>query len=105
MAFALLAALLTGILFGLAPAIHVSAGALHDALKDANRGSSAGRGRNLVRSGLVVSEVAFACVLLVGAGLLVRSFLRVLNVNLGFRPERAAAVRVDPSVRYSTQAI
>ena len=102
LAFALLAALLTGILFGLAPAIHVSAGALHDALKDANRGSSAGRVRNLVRSGLVVSEVAFACVLLVGAGLLVRSFLRVLNVNLGFRPERAAAVRVDPSVRYST---
>ena len=48
----------------------------------------------------MVSEIAFACVLLVGAGLLVRSFLRVLDVNLGFRPERAAAVRVDPDARY-----
>ena len=44
----------------------------------------------------MVSEIAFACVLLVGAGLLVRSFLRVLDVNLGFQPEHAAAVRVDP---------
>ena len=80
------------------------AGALHDALKDTNRGSTAGRGRNLVRSALVVSEIAFACVLLVGAGLLIRSFLRVLDVNLGFRPERAAAMRVDPTVHYTTGA-
>ena len=70
--------------------------ALHDALKDASRGSTGGRGRTWMRSALVVSEIAFACVLLVGAGLLIRSFLRVLDVNLGFRPERAAAVRVDP---------
>ena len=48
----------------------------------------------------MISEIAFACVLLVGAGLLMRSFLRVLDVNLGFRPERAAAMRVDPAARY-----
>ena len=50
----------------------------------------------------MVSEIAFACVLLVGAGLLMRSFLRVLDVNLGFQPERAMSVRVDPDSRYST---
>ena len=49
-----------------------------------------------MRGALVVAEIAFACVLLVGAGLLIRSFLRVLDVDLGFRPERAAAMRVDP---------
>jgi predicted permease len=48
--------------------------------------------------------VAFACVLLVGAGLLIRSFLRVLDVNMGFQAERAAAIRVDPDRRNSTQA-
>jgi predicted permease len=52
----------------------------------------------------VVSELAFACILLVGAGLLIRSFLRVLDVNLGFQPERAAALRVDPSYRISSFA-
>jgi len=104
LAFALLASILTGVLFGLAPALHVGAGALHDALKDTNRGSTASHGRNLVRNGLVVSEIAFACVLLVGAGLLIRSFLHVLDVNLGFRPERAAAIRVDPTVNYTNAA-
>ncbi len=53
----------------------------------------------------MVSEIAFACVLLVGAGLLMRSFLRVLDVNLGFSPERAASIRVDPSRHYSSQAL
>ena len=77
---------------------------LHDALKDTARGSTAGQGRNWIRGALVVSEIALACVLLVSAGLLVRSFLRVLDVNLGFRPEHAATVRVDPDASYSTQA-
>jgi len=104
LAFCLLAALLTGVVFGLAPALQVPANTLHDALKDSTRGSTAGTGRNWIRSALVVSEIAFACVLLVGAGLLVRSFLRVLDVNLGFRPEHAAALRVDPDASYSNQA-
>jgi predicted permease len=103
-AFCLLAAVLTGIVFGLAPALQVPASALHGALKDNSRGTTGGKSRNWIRSALVVSEIAFACVLLVSAGLLIRSFLRVLDVNLGFRPEHAAALRVDPDSSYSTQA-
>jgi predicted permease len=68
-------------------------------MQDASRGSSGGKGHAWVRDGLVVSELAFACILLVGAGLLIRSFLRVLDVNLGFQPERATALRIDPSFR------
>ena len=97
-------ALLTGIIFGLAPAFHTPATAMQDALKDSSRGSTEGKERSWIRSALVVSEIAFACVLLVGAGLLMRSFLRVLDVNMGFQPERAMSVRVDPDSRYRTQA-
>jgi len=100
----LLMAVLTGLVFGLVPALQVPAAAVHDSLKDTGRGTTEGKRHAWIRSTLVVSEIAFACVLLVGAGLLIRSFLRVLDVNLGFRPERAAAVRVDPSQRYSTAA-
>jgi len=102
--FTLLAALFTGVLFGLLPAIQVPAFAVQDALKDNSRGSIGGRRHSWIRSGLVVSEIAFACLLLVGAGLLIRSFLRVLDVNLGFHPERAAALRIDPSSRFSSAA-
>jgi len=102
--FTLLVAVLTGLVFGLLPALQVPAGAVHDSMKDATRGSSGGKRHNWIRAALVISEIAFACVLLVGAGLLIRSFLRVLDVNLGFRPERAAALRIDASSQYSTQA-
>jgi len=101
--FSLLMALGTGIVFGLAPAVSVKAAALHDALKDTGRGTTEGKHRQWIRGGLVVSEVAFACVLLVGAGLLIRSFLRVLDVNLGFQPERAAHVRVDADHNFDSQ--
>jgi predicted permease len=99
--FTLLLALVTGIVFGLAPALQSSEAALHDALKDATRGSTGGR-RTWVRNVLVVSEIAFACVLLVGAGLLIRSFIQVLDVDLGFRPSAAMTVRVDPDASYDT---
>ena len=102
--FTLLTAVLAGLIFGLVPALHIPATGLHDALKDTSRSSTAARGHAWARSMLVVSEIAFACVLLVGAGLLIRSFLRVLDVNLGFQPESAVAVRVDPSQQYKTQA-
>jgi predicted permease len=102
LAFTLLASILTGMIFGLAPAVHVPGATLHDVLKDTSRSSTGGRARSWIRSALVVSEVAFACVLLVSAGLLVRSFLDVLDVNLGFRPERAAALRVDPDPHMPT---
>jgi len=102
--FILVMAVLTGLIFGSAPALQVPAAVLHDALKDTSRSSTESKKRSWIRSSLVVSEIAFACVILVGAGLLIRSFLRVLDVDLGFRPERAAALRVDPDRRHSTQA-
>jgi putative ABC transport system permease protein len=101
--FTLVAALVTGLLFGLVPALQVQDLKLHDTLKDSNRGSSHGRGHAWIRGALVVSEIGLACVLLVGAGLLIRSFLRVLEVNMGFVPERAAALRIDPNSSYKTQ--
>ncbi len=97
--FALGLAVLTGLVFGLVPAVHMREGVLHDSLKDTGRGSTEGKSRSWSRNGLVVAEIAFACVLLVGAGLLIRSFLRVLDVDLGFHPEHAAALRVDPDSR------
>lgn len=101
--FAVLIAVATGLLFGLAPAWSASELTLHDALKETSRGSSQGRGHAWMRSALVVAEISLACVLLAGAGLLIRSFLRVLDINLGFVPERAAALRIDPSASYKTQ--
>lgn len=103
LAFAILIALATGLLFGLAPAWSASELTLHDALKDSNRGSSQGRGHAWMRSALVVAEISLACVLLAGAGLLIRSFLHVLDVNLGFAPEHAMALRIDPNDSYKTQ--
>ncbi|HET7260195.1 MAG TPA: ABC transporter permease [Candidatus Acidoferrum sp.] len=101
--FAVLIAVATGLLFGLAPAWSASELTLHDALKETSRGSSQGRGHAWMRSALVVAEISLACVLLAGAGLLIRSFLRVLDINLGFVPERASALRIDPSASYKTQ--
>lgn len=103
LAFAVLIAVATGLLFGLAPAWSASELTLHDALKDTSRGSSHSRGHVWVRSALVVAEISLACVLVAGAGLLIRSFLRVLDVSLGFHPERAAALRIDPNDTYKTQ--
>jgi predicted permease len=83
------------ILFGLAPALRTSGGNLQESLKDGGHGATEGRKHDRMRSTLVVTEIALACVLLVGAGLLLRSFLRVLDVDLGFEPSRAAAISVD----------
>ncbi len=102
LAFTLALAVITGVVFGLAPAVHARSGALHASLKDASRGSTEGRGRSRVRNILVVAEIAFACVLLVGAGLLIRSLVQVLDVDMGFEPARAATVRVDPEAQFAT---
>ena len=97
-------AIVTGLFFGLVPALHVPSDRLNDSLQDSARGSSAGRQHAWVRNAIVVSEIALACILVVGAGLLIHSFLRVLDVNLGFRPEHAVTLRVDPSgPGYDTQ--
>jgi predicted permease len=103
--FTLLIAVLTGVVFGLVPAIRASSLTLHAALKDSGRGSSQGKRHGWIRNGLVICEVALACVLLVGAGLLIRSFLRVLDVDLGFQPRSAGTLRIDPGRQYSTQAL
>ena len=99
--FILLAAVGSGVLIGILPALRVSAFSLSEEIHDASRGSSSGRRHTRIRDGLVVFEVAFTCVLLVGAGLLLRSLVKVLDVDLGFQPERAAALKVDPSFRIS----
>jgi predicted permease len=104
LAFITVMAVLTGLIFGSVPALHVPAAALHDSLKDTVRSSSSGKKHAWIRSALVVSEIAFACVLLVAAGLLIRSFVRLLDVTLGFQPAQATAVRIDPSARYGSQA-
>jgi predicted permease len=103
LAFTVLMAIAAGLVFGLAPAFQARSAAIHDSLKDASRGSTEGRGRRWMRSALVVSEIALACVLLVGAGLLIHSLVRVLEVDMGFDPSRAATIRVDPDSRYDTR--
>jgi predicted permease len=102
--FTLLAAVGSGVLFGLLPAFRVTGFSLREGLQEGGRGSSGGKRHAWIRDGLVVGELAFACILLIGAGLLIRSFLRVLDVNLGFQPERAAALRIDPSFRIRSVA-
>ena len=90
-----LVAVAAAVLFGLAPGLRMSRANLQEALKDSGHGTSEGRKHERLRSALVISEVALACVLLVGAGLLLRSFLRVLDVDLGFEPSHSASISVD----------
>ncbi len=95
LAWTLLIAVGAAVFFGLAPGLRISSGNLQETLKDSGQGLSASRRHDRMRSALVITEVALACVLLVGAGLLLRSFLRVLEVDVGFEPSRAAAISVD----------
>lgn len=101
LAFALALAVVTGMVAGLFPAFQVPERATHDSLKDSGRSGSEGRDKRWLRSALVVAEISFACVLLAGAGLLARSFLHILDVQLGFRPEQASSVRIDSSRRFA----
>src|SRR5256884_577373 len=95
-------AVLTGILFGLAPAWQGSRADLQDTLKDTTRGTTGGRAR--LRQGLVVAEVALTLVMLTGAGLLLRSFHRLQQVNPGFSHERVLSFRLDlPEKKYGKE--
>ncbi|PYT31359.1 MAG: hypothetical protein DMG57_05450 [Acidobacteria bacterium] len=94
LSFTVVASIVTGILFGLVPAVQVYGSAITDPLKKAGRSLSAGKHR--VRDSLVIAEVALALVLLAGAGLLIRSFWHLLQVNPGFRAEGVIAVGIDP---------
>lgn len=90
-----LLSLLAAMLFGVFPGLKITGGNLQEVLKDSSQGAGLGRSHERLRAVLVVSEVALACMLLVSAGLLLRSFLKVLNVDLGFEPDRAAAIKVE----------
>ena len=101
--FALVASIATGVLFGLAPALRARATDLQTSLREAGRGLVSGGGQRL-RTGLVVTEVALAVVLIVGAGLMTRSFMQLLRVDLGFRPDRVLAVNFSiNSDKYANQ--
>ena len=95
LAWTLLIAVGAAVLFGLVPGLRMSGLNPQEALKESGLGASEGRTHDRMRSTLVITEIALACVLLVGAGLLLRSFLRVLDVDLGFEPSHAAAIGVD----------
>ena len=89
----------SGVLFGIVPGLRISSGNLQDTLKDAAVSTTGGRGTARLRTTLVISQIALACVLLIGAGLLLRSFLRVLDVDLGFEPARASSLLLDDNDR------
>ena len=86
---------LTALAFGLTPALHAAAGNLSDALKEGGRGDSDGVRRNRLRSFLVASEFALAFMLLIGAGLMVRSFYALQSVNPGFDPHHVLSMVVS----------
>ena len=95
--FTLAISLLTGIVFGLIPALHASKPDLNETLKEGSRGSTGGGAGKRIRSGLVAVEVALSLVLLIGAGLMIKSFLRLQQTSLGFNPDNVLAVSVSLS--------
>jgi putative ABC transport system permease protein len=98
--FTLAVSVLTGVVFGLLPALEASRTDAGDALKEAGRGNTSSRSRR-ARSAFVVAQVALALVLLVGAGLLVRSFNRLTAVDPGFDPRNLLTMRVNlPARKY-----
>jgi putative ABC transport system permease protein len=103
LAFALAISILTGVLFGLAPALQVSKANLNTDLKEDSRGAAAFR-RSRVRSVLVVAEVALSLVLLAGAGLLLRSFVKLRGVPLGFAADHLLTLPIAlPGTKYQTK--
>ncbi|HET8924895.1 MAG TPA: ABC transporter permease [Candidatus Acidoferrum sp.] len=102
--FALSIALFSGILSGIAPALLTSRTDLSETLKESGRGSSAGRARHRLRSVLVVAEISLALILLVGAGLLVKGFGALINVNENYQPESLLTLNYDLNMQYEQRA-
>jgi putative ABC transport system permease protein len=101
--FALAISVVSGVLSGVAPALLSSRTNVTDTLKEGGRGSTLGRGRHRLRAALVSAEVALALVLLVGAGLLVRSFQGLLSVNEHYTPETLLTMSMNlPDTQYGT---
>jgi putative ABC transport system permease protein len=96
--FTMSISMITGVLFGLAPAWQFSRPDLNEALKEGSRGASAGTAAGRTRNLLVVAEVALSVVLLAGAGLMLQSFARMLRAERGFTPEHLLTVELDFSV-------
>jgi putative ABC transport system permease protein len=96
--FTMLVACLTGLLFGLAPAWQTTKPDLNVALKDSVGGAAGGLRRNRLRALLIIAEVALSMVLLIGAGLMIRSFAQMTRVDRGFRPENLLTAKLDFSV-------
>jgi putative ABC transport system permease protein len=95
--FTFAASVLTGILFGLVPALQISRTDVQESMRETGRGTSASRRQSRFRQALIVTEVALCVVLLAGAGLLFRSFLRLQSVNPGFVSEQVLTARLTPS--------
>ncbi len=102
LAFTVLVTLATGVAFGLAPALIISKTNLVETLKEGGRGATGGSYTNRTRSMLVVAEVALALVLLVGAGLLIQSLMRLQQVAVGFDPRNLLTFNVAKSVDSTT---
>lgn len=94
-AFAIGIATLSALVFGLVPALGLGSNKLHETLKESTRGASTGRSHAWARNLLVIGEVAFACILLVASGLLIRSMIKLLDIHLGFNPDHAFALRLN----------
>ena len=95
--FALAISALAALIFGLAPALHLSGGDIVSPLKDAGRGASGGKRQRFLRGALVVGEVALSLVLLVGASLMIRTLIAIEDLGLGIQPARILTVRVPLS--------
>jgi putative ABC transport system permease protein len=101
--YALGISLVTGVIFGLTPALQSTSGNLTGALKEGGRGSGTGVKRNRLRAGLVVAEVALSLILLVGASLFVRSFMGMRNADVGFRTDPLLTMRFYlPGTQYDS---
>ncbi|MGH9840539.1 MAG: ABC transporter permease, partial [Blastocatellia bacterium] len=95
--FTLVASVLTGLLFGLAPALQSAKSGVHETLKESTRGAAGSWRQHRLRHLLIVAEVALSLVLLAGAGLLLRSFLQLQAVNAGFTPQQVLTAKLSPS--------